>query len=214
MGLSVFSAVLQSKRLQKWWKKKKQHRTSKTRARTEKQSGEWPQHRLPCKWPTPHGCPESGLRRGLPATHSVSSLPNFSGRGWRSGEIPSEAGEAVSVRETPDAAPDPHPVPCPCLRWAALTAGQGGCCPRVPLGSGVQRGLFLLLCRASVEDSRRKPLSPWAPLATVDCKTDVGSSSFSSLYSFPEACPGGMAELAALHCSGPRHPPRAVKGRV
>ncbi|XP_063189357.1 uncharacterized protein LOC134514842 isoform X2 [Chroicocephalus ridibundus] len=94
MGLSVFSAVLQSKRLQKWWKKKKQHRTSKTRARTEKQSGEWPQHRLPCKWPTPHGCPESGLRRGLPATHSVSSLPNFSGRGWRSGEIPSEAGEA------------------------------------------------------------------------------------------------------------------------
>ncbi|XP_063189438.1 uncharacterized protein LOC134514842 isoform X3 [Chroicocephalus ridibundus] len=120
MGLSVFSAVLQSKRLQKWWKKKKQHRTSKTRARTEKQSG------------------DGGVEKSRPKQEK----------------------------------------------------------------------------RASVEDSRRKPLSPWAPLATVDCKTDVGSSSFSSLYSFPEACPGGMAELAALHCSGPRHPPRAVKGRV
>ncbi|XP_063188635.1 uncharacterized protein LOC134514518 isoform X2 [Chroicocephalus ridibundus] len=120
MGLSVFSSVLQSKRLQKWWKKKKQHRTSKTRARTEKQSG------------------DGGVEKSRPKQEK----------------------------------------------------------------------------RASVEDSRRKPLSPWAPLATVDCKTDVGSSSFSSLYSFPEACPGGMAELSALDCSGPRHPPRAVKGRV
>ncbi|XP_074428260.1 uncharacterized protein LOC141737456 [Larus michahellis] len=48
----------------------------------------------------------------------------------------------------------------------------------------------------------------------MDSMTDRGYSSFSSLYSFPEPRPGAMAELAALDRSGPRHPPRAVKGRV